>query len=344
MNAASASEGELSADSPSLLNHELIFVTGKGGVGKTTIAAGLARVAAASGRRTLICEMDAKGDLAAVLGVPADRSAEVGFEPVEVHPGLWAMTMNTEDSLREYLKLFLRIPLLGRIGSLASIFDFVATAAPGVKEILAVGKVCHEVRQKNYDLVIVDAEASGHIVAQIGAPLAIRELVSLGPITDQTEWMSAILTDPTRTAVVAVTTPEEMAVNETVELAERLRTQAEVELSMVVANRILPALFDRRRLELLERIKPLIPAASPWGSIVQSATTADLRRRVGAGHLEDLRSRLPTVEMMIVPEIHLPQMQTGPDARPGGLGADLGIIDAVSEAIAGELDAERSDV
>jgi anion-transporting ArsA/GET3 family ATPase len=341
VNAASASEGELSADSPSLLDHELIFVTGKGGVGKTTIAAGLARVAAMSGRRTLICEMDAKGDLASALGMPADRAAAVGFEPVEVHQGLWVMTMNTEDSLREYLRLFLRVPLLGRIGSLANIFDFVATAAPGVKEILAVGKVCHEVRQKNYDLVIVDAEASGHIVAQIGAPLAIRDLVSIGPITDQTEWMSAILTDPARTAVVAVTTPEEMAVNETVELAERLRTHAEVELSMVVANRILPAFFDRRRLELLERIRTLLPAQSHWGSIVHSATTADMRRRVGARHLEDLRSRLAAVEMIIVPEIAQSHLDMG--AHLSTLGADPSFIDAVSEALASELDAERTD-
>ena len=80
------------------------------------------------------------------------------------------MAMNTEDSLREYLRLFVRIPLVGRIGPLARTFDFVADAAPGVKEILAVGKLCYEVRERHYDLVVVDAEASGHIVAQIGAP------------------------------------------------------------------------------------------------------------------------------------------------------------------------------
>ena len=111
-----------------------------------------------------MCEMDAKGALATAYDVGPLR-----FEPTEVGENLYAMAMNTEDSLREYLRLFVRIPLLGRIGPLASTFDFVADAAPGVKEILGVGKLCYEVSEGNYDLVVVDAEASGHIVSQIGA-------------------------------------------------------------------------------------------------------------------------------------------------------------------------------
>ena len=106
-----------------LLDLDLVFVTGKGGVGKTTIAAAIAEVAAASGRRTLVCEMDAKGALATAFDV-----GELTFEPTEVAPRLHAMTMSTEESLREYLRLFVKIPLLARIGPLASTFDFVADA------------------------------------------------------------------------------------------------------------------------------------------------------------------------------------------------------------------------
>ena len=100
------------------------------------------------------------------------------------------MAMNTEDSLREYLRLFVKVPLVGRIGPLARTFDFVADAAPGVKEILAVGKLVYEVRERHYDLVVVDAEASGHIVAQIAAPRVIGELVQVGLVRDQTRWMT----------------------------------------------------------------------------------------------------------------------------------------------------------
>ena len=96
------------------------------------------------------------------------------------------MAMNTEDSLREYLRLFVKVPLVGRIGPLARTFDFVADAAPGVKEILSVGKLAYEVRERHYDLVVVDAEASGHIVAQIAAPRVISELVQVGMVREQT--------------------------------------------------------------------------------------------------------------------------------------------------------------
>ena len=136
-----------------LLDRRLLFVTGKGGVGKTTIAAALALLAAAQGKRTLVCEVDAKGDLADVLRDRPDRlRAARGASP-----SLCAMAMDTEESLKEYLKLQLKVPLLARIGPLARTFDFVANAAPGVKEILTVGKLCWEVRERHYDLVVVDA-------------------------------------------------------------------------------------------------------------------------------------------------------------------------------------------
>ena len=120
---------------------------------------------------------------------PRSTSTPLVFEPRQVDRNLFAMAMNTEDSLKEYLRLFVKVPLVGRIGPLARTFDFVADAAPGVKEILAVGKLAYEARERHYDLVVVDAEASGHIVAQIGAPRVIRELVQVGMVREQTAWM-----------------------------------------------------------------------------------------------------------------------------------------------------------
>ena len=171
---------------PDLLGRRLLVVTGKGGVGKSTVAAALALVAAERGQRVLVVDVDAKGTI-------ADRfeAGPIGFKPREVMPGVSLMAMDTEASLAEYLRLNLRVPIIGRLGPLAGMLDFVATAAPGVREILTIGKVCWEVRESiegraDWDLVIVDAAATGHVIAQLGAADAIGELVAVGPVRGQT--------------------------------------------------------------------------------------------------------------------------------------------------------------
>src|ERR1035441_2241552 len=118
----------------SLLDRKLVFVTGKGGVGKTTVAAALALLAAGQGKRTLVCEVDAKGDLAEFY-----EWGPIRFEERQVQPGLWAMSMDTEASLKQYLSLQLKMGLVARVGPLARMFDFVATPAPGVQAVVAAG-------------------------------------------------------------------------------------------------------------------------------------------------------------------------------------------------------------
>ncbi|MGH3579905.1 MAG: ArsA family ATPase, partial [Mycobacterium sp.] len=193
-------------------------MTGKGGVGRTTVAAALASLAARHGKRTLVCQVDPQGSLA-----DAFETGPLAFGHREVEHGLAAMAMDTEASLREYMRLNLRIPLVARLGPVAHAFDFVATAAPGVREILTIGKLCYEVHENNWDLVVVDASPTGHIVSQLDAPRAINDLVKVGLVRQQSGWMTEILSDPDTTACVIVSTPEEMPANETVELAGRLR-------------------------------------------------------------------------------------------------------------------------
>jgi anion-transporting ArsA/GET3 family ATPase len=313
-----------------LLDRRLLLFTGKGGVGKSTIAAATALLAARRGKRVLLVEVDAKGDLAAQFEVPP-----VGFAPREVHPGVLAMSMDTEASLREYLKLNLRVPVLGRLGPLARVFEFVATAAPGVKEILTIGKICWEVREAiagraDHDLVIVDAAASGHVVAQLGAADAIQELVDVGPVRMQTEWMSQLLSDPEVTAVNIVTTPEEMPVAESIELVDRIRADVDVPLGAVVVNRVLPELFthaDEATFEAL-RTRPAIDAlrrdaGSGAALVLDGARLAVSLRRTRAVHLERLRAEVD------LPLLYVPYLFV----RADGLRVTRVVADALGEEL-----------
>jgi anion-transporting ArsA/GET3 family ATPase len=302
----------------------ILLYSGKGGVGKTSIAAALAWLAAGRGLRVLVCDVDAKGNLADFF-----ETAPIRFEEREIAPGLWAMSMDTEASLKQYLSLQLRLPLVARVGPLAKMFDFVATAAPGVKEIVTVGKLCWEVKARRYDLVIVDSAASGHIVGQLAAPQAINQLVQVGLVRQQTGWMLDILDDPDTTGLVVVATPAEMPVSETLELTTRLRSETRVDLAAVVVNRVLPELFGRGEEEVFERLAS--PEAQAWldaaaggstGPIMEAARLTVTMRRSRTEHLETLREALdPSVPLLYVPYLFF---------RSHGLRATHQLADALS--------------
>ena len=292
---------------PELLSYKLLFVTGKGGVGKTTVASAIALLASEQGRRTLVCEVEPKGDLA--------RAYECGPTPFtgrRVSDDLVAMSMDTEASLREYLRVVARVPNVGHIGPVARAFDFVATAAPGIREILTVGKLCFEVREGHYDLVVVDASSTGSVVGQLAAPTGINELIRVGVVRSQTDWILEILSDPLRTGAVLVTTPEEMPVTEAVDLAGRLAKETPVHLACVVANRVLPELFGRSEEQVfneLGRPAMLRLLASHLGSsrelvedVLAAARLAVTVRRDGVAHLERLRAAIdPEVPLLYLP-------------------------------------------
>lgn len=259
------------------------------------MAAALALAASEAGQRVLLISVDGKADLAEFIEV-----GPLTAEPVECRSGLWAMLLDTEEALREYIQLQLKIPMLARIGPLTKIFDYVATAAPGVREVLTAGKILYEVREAKWDLVVVDGVASGHIIGQLGASQAINELVNVGLIRSQTEWMIELLADRAVTGAVVVATPEEMPVSETLELARRLRDETPVELSAVVANRVLPELFGEREEALFESLSA--SATGPSETVMRGARLAVDLRRNRARHLERLSAELdPPAPIYFVP-------------------------------------------
>lgn len=235
-----------------LLARRLLFVAGKGGTGKSTVAAALALLAGRRGKRVLCIEIDAKGALPACLG-----SGPVPFEPRVVQPNISCLAMHAEESLQEYLRLYLKVPRFTRMTPLGKVFEFVATGVPGAKDMLTVGKIAYEEKRREgvrpaWDIIIVDSEATGHVLPQLNAARAMMDIAKGGIIRAQTMWIDEMLADPKRTALTICALPEEMPVVEAIELHDRARTETRIAIGACFLNRTFPTLVSARQLRPLE--------------------------------------------------------------------------------------------
>ena len=216
-----------------------MFVSGKGGVGKSAVASGLALLAQRRGQRVLAIEMGSPGGLSAHFGTDT-----LEFEPREVRPGLHAMRMVRSAALLEYLSLQMNVIGISRFGPVARAFDALATAAPGIREIITIGKAIWEVRADRWDIVIADAPPTGQIGSYLRAPKTIKELVPTGRIRDQADMMAEALRSPEITSTVLVTLPEELPTTETMETLDWLQGEQLVPRPTLIANRVLEELTD----------------------------------------------------------------------------------------------------
>jgi anion-transporting ArsA/GET3 family ATPase len=232
-----------------VLDKRLVFVTGKGGVGKTAVAAALGMVAARRGRRTIVAEVAQRDDVHRAFA--ADAPA---FTEVELAEGLFALSVDPQLAMEEYLEDQLSKPLAEVLKG-SRLFAYLAAATPGMRELLTVGKLWELAQPERrtpgaepYDLVVVDAPATGHGLALLDAPRTFAEVAAAGPVSRQAGRIQETLEDRAVTGVVAVATPEEMPVNETAYLRDALGDR----LDLVVANAVRPDRFDAddaRRLE-----------------------------------------------------------------------------------------------
>lgn len=220
-----------------MLDKRLLVVSGKGGVGKSAVSAALAQVATRRGKKVLLIDMGESAGLSAHLGVDG-----LEFTPREVHPDLFAMRIVRSDALIEYLTLQLSIRGLKTLSPLARAFDALATAAPAVREIISIGKVLWEVREKNWDLVVADAPPTGQIGSYLRAPVSIAELVPTGRIQRQAAWMGNTLRDPDVTRLVLVNLAEELPTTESTQTLEWLDKNDLVAPPTIVTNRLVSEL------------------------------------------------------------------------------------------------------
>jgi anion-transporting ArsA/GET3 family ATPase len=313
----------------------VLIVSGKGGVGKTTVAASLALSAARTGKKVCVVEMDQKGSLTAIFG-----RNNVGYEPSEIFPDVWALSVAAEDALLEYLDVQYHMKRISRAFTGVHFIDYITTAAPGLKDILVLGKIWYlergragGVSRQDFDLVIVDAPAAGHMLTFLSAPAGLSDAVRVGPVRRQAEWLLEMLQDPARTRAHIVTLAEEMPVSETLETAVALRGRVGIAVGPIFANGIYPEVFTPTEEELLKDIRSdgsldeLLTEAQRTNISLDSddleafvgyADFLSARRQIQTHHLAQLRAEAaePVIELPFVfaAKIGLPELEELADA------------------------------
>ena len=301
----------------------VFIVAGKGGAGKTTVSAALARMAAKAGLSTLVVDVEGTGGLPAAFG----HEGALTYDEVVLAPAgpggtgeVRARTLTPDDALLEYLEGHGMGRISRRLLSTGAV-DVVATAAPGIKDILVLGKVKQLERAGLSDLVIVDAPATGHAVTFLSSACGLLDAVRVGPIRAQAEDVVELLSDPARCQVLLVTLPEETPVNEAVESAYTLEDRVGVSLAPVVVNGLYP---PAQGLD----VDPLVAAAEAGAHLrageaeVLAAAVRFRRARTAlqADQVERLAKALP------LPQLSLPFLFT----------TEVGLaeVDALADALA----------
>ena len=281
-----------------LLNRRLIFVTGKGGVGKTTVALALGLAGTRSGRRTIVADMEGDGDTA----------------EHEIAPDLFQTSVDPQSAMDEYLEARVPGPAAALLKG-SRLFQAFAMAAPGLREMLCVGKFWDLAQEKRrtpgggpYDLVVVDAPASGHGAAILRAPRTIADIARVGPVAHHARTIYETLLDRDFTAVVAVATAEEMPVNETLDLRDALRAGPDpLELEAVILNARYPDRFTAAEATLLEGARaPGAAAAAIDTALAEHARAAQQQEQ--ESRLREGFARVQVLPFLFEPHLGLPEM------------------------------------
>ena len=284
---------------PSVLDRSLVYVTGKGGVGRTTVSAALGLAAASRGRRAIVCEVAEQDRLSRAFG----RDPRVGDEQAELAPGLWGISIDPQAALREWLRGQLGSRTLSRVLFESDAFTYFAAAAPGAREMATLYKalkLSQLVSPGGYDLVVLDAPASGHGLGMLTTPRTFGEIVRVGPLRRQTERMRQMLGHKKRTAYLAVALAEEMPVNETLEIERALPGAVGHRLAAIVVNGVYPQRFTEAEAQTALELAASRAARDEDGSVRRALAAVRAEQRWARGQQDQLRRLREAVDAPIV--------------------------------------------
>ena len=239
---------------PGLLDKRLLVVSGKGGVGKSTVAASLARLAADSGKRTLVCEINAEERVSRLLGHP-----EVGPEVGRLEERLWAVNIRPPEALREYALMVVKSERIYRTVFENRLVRYFLRFLPALQELVMLGKITFHLQEQElgrprFDLIIIDAPATGHAISFFSVPQVLLDTVPKGPLQTEARTMRDLLVSRETTSALLVSIPEEMPVNETVELHRAFTEKVRIHVAGIVLNQFIAPRFAEAELGSLDAL------------------------------------------------------------------------------------------
>jgi anion-transporting ArsA/GET3 family ATPase len=278
----------------SLYDKRLVIVSGKGGVGKSTVSAAIGMAAAARGRQTLLVEVASQERMSLLF----DQGGPIGYHVTPVYPGLDAFSVDPQKALEEYLVSQLKVrAIVERLVANAG-FGHVTAAAPGLRELVTLAKIRSLLEHGRHDFVVCDAPATGHGLGFLKVPRTFMRVAPVGPVHTRAVWVAELLEDPAQTAVVLVTTPEELPVTETLEAIADVAGHG-VPFAGVVANAVYEPLFDAADAAAFEHVRGRgAAAAAAAAARARIARTADQ-----AEQLERVRPCLAELPFLFEPRL-----------------------------------------
>ncbi len=259
-----------------LFSRRLIFVMGKGGVGKTTISVLLGLAAGRMGKKTLLVELGDSDAMAEIFSRSSLNEA-----PTRVGTCLWVSRVNARSELKAYIHAHVPSQRIAHRITQSRLFEYLFAATPGLKEVMSLGRIWRWERQKDesgrpeFDLIIVDSPASGHALSLLRLPAQLVQMIRVGPLASQIYELQRMLQDETKTCLALVTLPEELPVNETIELYAAAVSQLHIPAPMVFVNCVWPSSYTPDHIKTILQLQAHPPSAfqksSDIGALIQAA-------------------------------------------------------------------------